>query len=163
MRESLGKAEPTRPGCHGRAPGPGLRLLAYAVLAVAACGPPRPANPFSGPPAREGGDPATRRRVRLEVSCESCLITWRVGFQQDSERSKGHWSRALTVYVEPEGAMASLSATPASDARRGVAWIRVHADGDVIAEERGDPDAVVTRSGQTLTVEVLIPPEGEPG
>ena len=142
-------------------------LAALGAALLLSCGPPAPKNPFDSSAGTKVGGAANRHRVRFEVSCRGCLISWRAGMDAETVRSgreRRPWSHAVTVYTDLGETVATLSATP--DQTAGVvSWVRIRVNGEVAAEARNDEDTGVPdqRSRRTLFVETPIPPSKTTG
>lgn len=138
-----------------------LRTALILTAGLAACTPPRPAaDPFSGggSSSREG---VRQYRVRLEVGCDNCLVSYTLGPNTQQESSSQLWRRNMTF--TPLMPMAiRLSATPDPDARP-IRFLRISVDGEVVAEvgcnECEDRTTELTRRDRTTrSIETVIPP-----
>jgi len=77
---------------------------------------------------------------------------------QENEKARGSWSHAVNTYVDPGGAIASLTASP-NPGSRPVSSIRIRVDGETVAVARSDDDPRTSGGGlpQGLSVEAFIP------
>ena len=135
------------------------RIGALALLlALATCTPARrQRDPFGegSSAAREGQH---SYRVRLEVVCDRCLITFMIGASGSSLRSSGTgWTRSYTRFpLMPEAIRLTASTNPAGGELRA---IRISVDGEVVAyDECGGTTAGITGDICTLTAETVSPP-----
>ncbi len=133
-----------------------LTLLSTALIVtfLSSCSAP-PKNPFQPDRGRrEGGN---RRIVQLEVRCQECLISWRVGMDQGTASDRGTWSKRVIAHTDLGDTFASLSATP-TETSGPVYWIRIRVDGKTVAEAGGGDDrGIPDQSGRrTLSVEAVI-------
>ena len=137
-----------------------LALLG-SVLILTACST-RVKNPYDSPRRAKEGYSRTTHRVRFEVSCSGCLISWRAGWDQETvvaSEQRGLWSRSVFVHTDLGESVATLSASPGQSGRL-VSWVRIRVDGKIAAQETNDEQTAVRgqRSRKTLSVETLIPP-----
>jgi len=130
------------------------------VIGVAACTPrPGPPDPFAGVASskREG---VRQYRVRFEVACDHCSISYMVGPSATSAKGRQVWSRNVTMTPLQRTAL-RLTATPEEDGRP-IRYLRISVDGDVVAEQgcgncRDGTVEVLDRSYTTMSVEAIIP------
>ena len=134
-----------------------LALLGSGLILVSCAT--RPQNPFDASWGGRVGDSAIPHRVRFEVSCRRCMISWRIGMDGETLQEQRTWSHAVYAYPQMGETYATLSASPIPGAGP-VSWVRIRVDGRVVAEEKYDEDAGMSArtSLQTLSVETSIPP-----
>ncbi len=128
-------------------------------MALTTCTPNRgPSDPFGEgtPAAREG---QRTYRVRLEVACDRCLITYMIGTSSDAARSgQNGWNRSFTLSpLMRETIRLTASTSPTGGDLRA---IRISVDGEVVArDDCGGNLAGITGISCTLTAETVIPPQ----
>ena len=136
------------PGLRARLGRSGFRRLAASLICLSACAlPGRPDDPFAA--AGEAQRPSSRAyRVRLEVLCGGCTITYSIAARILSSTSDGPiWRMTFDRYPRfPEAIRLSASGEVES--------ARIYVDGEVVASQERRPAG----SYGTLTVEAVVPP-----
>ena len=142
----------------GRHTGASFLALLGSCLILVSCAT-RPQSPFDDPWGERAREAGTFHRVRFEVMCRQCMISWRVGMEGETLEERRTWSHAVYAYPHAGEAFATLSATPIPGSGP-VGWVRIRVDGKIVAEEKndegtgGDPGTPL----RTLFVETSIPP-----
>ena len=139
----------------GRNPGASLLVLLGSCLILVSCAT-RAQNPFDAPLGERAGK---FYRVRLEVQCRQCMISWRVGMEGETLQERRTWSHAVYAYPDAGEAFATLSVTPIPGSGP-VSWVRIRIDGKIVAEEKNDEGTGGNPGSplRTLSVETSIPP-----
>lgn len=137
-----------------------LSLFGWLCLGASACTPPAgPPDPFSGglSPAREG---VRTYRVRFEVACDHCQITYMIGPQATHARGEQVWSENLRLTPLQRTAL-RVTAAPEEDGRP-IRYMRIIVDGDVVAEQscgtcRDRTSELIEADRTPMSVETVIP------
>lgn len=140
------------------------KVGAAATLLLTACFPAQARDPFRTPSGGGGGD-YKLHRVRLEVSCDTCDVSWAVAFRNGRSTERGLWRHSEVVSAGSDAPeVARLSATAVRDAGA-VSYVRIFVDERLAAQATFDPTASPSaRSGgmQTLTVQTDVPALSSP-
>ena len=138
-----------------------FRIGALSItLAMCACASRSgPRDPFAGrgSPARQG---VHNYRVRLDVACDRCLISYSIGPENERlQASRAGWRRSFRRRpLIPEAIRLTASPSPGGLAAR---FVRILVDGEVVAvaDCECDPAAQASAGFQrTLSVETVISP-----
>lgn len=134
-------------------------LLVAILVALTACAGTSSRDPFAVGEGSSAGAAAPNHFVRFEVSCDTCVIRWSVGGRGGGVRDEALWSERVAVTASAESPRtARLTAAPTAGAR-GVSWIRISVDGEVVAEARDESASGRERDPTgSVTVTTRVPP-----
>lgn len=135
-------------------------IVFSCVFAVVSCTPrPGPADPFAGgvSSSRQG---VRQYRVRFEVACDDCSITYMVGPNATHAKGDQVWSRNVTLTPLQRTAL-RLTASPEEDGRS-IRYLRIIVDGEVVAAQgcgncRDGTVEALEQTYQSMSVEAVIP------